>query len=615
MPENFLESLNPDQKKAVLYTDGPSIILAGAGSGKTRVLTYKVTYLICEKHIPADNILMVTFTNKAANEMRERIIKMMEQKGAIKSFKMPYAGTFHSLSAKILRHDGRSIGIPIDFIIYDEQDQKEAVKEAMIRAGIDDKQFKASSFAINIQQAKNELISAEKYPEFAYTYFQKKSAEVYREYQKILLENHALDFEDLLFYTVLLLRSNKKLADYYKDKFRYILVDEYQDTNHAQYQFTKILSEKWKNICVVGDASQSIYAWRGADFRNITNFQKDYPKCKIFHLEQNYRSTQIILDASFSVISKNTSHPILKLWTDKPSGSPVTVISATSEQYEANFVLQTIIQSKYQNQKLAFSDFAVLYRTNAQSRNMEEVFLHAGLPYILVGGVRFYARKEIKDVLSYLKLISNPLDKVSEKRMIKLGKKRFEEFKKFQKNYFDYPSHVKKVPTLDLLDNILQKTSYLDMYDKSDPEDQSRIENIKELRSVASEFPDLTVFLENVALVEQEHMPDRPLYFKEKTDAVTLMTLHAAKGLEFKTVFMIGMEEGLFPHSRSLLDRSEIEEERRLCYVGMTRAMDQLYLTHAKHRLYFGQRNSNQVSRFIEELPSELVNRTEYSPF
>lgn len=605
MPNDLLKHLNPVQQKAVITTSGPILILAGAGSGKTRVLTFKVAYLVLEKKISPENILMVTFTNKAAGEMKERISRLLTTNDQRLATSLPFAGTFHSLCAKILRREGKYLGISSNFVIYDEQDTKDVIKEIVTKLDLDKKKFNPGFIYNMISEAKNELISHMEYPQYVHGHFQQEVAKIYLQYQKILSNNNALDFDDLIFKTVELFRREKEALHRYQDKFHYILVDEYQDTNHAQYVLTKLLSGRWHNICVVGDASQSIYGWRGADYRNINNFQKDYKDVKIFHLEQNYRSHQNILDAAFAVISRNTSHPILKLRTDKLKTYPITVYQAQNEYKEAEFILNEIIKSRLQHTNSQLSNFAVLYRTNAQSRVVEETLLHGALPYVLVGGVRFYERKEIKDVLSYLRLLYNPKDKVAQKRAEKLGKKRLECFWEFQKEYEKNP-HKDSMTTLENMDTILKVTQYLDLYDPKIEEDFSRLENIRELRSVATQFSTLSQFLENVALVEQEYLPEHPQNGQKK-DAVTLMTLHAAKGLEFHTVFMIGMEEGLFPHSRALLEFNELEEERRLCYVGITRTMEKLYLTYAENRLYFGQRNSNPVSRFIAELPEYLL--------
>ncbi len=596
MSSILLNDLNESQQKAVTHTDGPILILAGAGSGKTRVLTYRVAYLIGEKHVPPHQILMVTFTNKAAGEMKERIRQLLSG-----SLDIPYAGTFHSLCAKILRIEGKHIGIPTGFLIYDDQDQTDAVKDIMKKLDISQKNFNPGAILHTISEAKNELLPPAEYSQYARGYFQETVARVYLAYQKLLRENEALDFDDLLMKTVQLFEANPEILGKYQEKYHYVLVDEYQDTNKAQYLLTKLLAGRYKNLCVVGDASQSIYRWRGADFRNITNFTNDFPNAAIFNLEQNYRSTQIILDAAFGVISKNTTHPILKLWTDKHGGEKITLYEARNEHDEATFLIQTILQSNR-----PFSDFAVLYRTNAQSRVIEEAFLHAGVPYTLVGGTRFYERKEIKDVLAYLRLIANPKDTVSYGRAEKIGKGRLEKFLEFAQEIKSDDKLI-SFTTLELLDTVVEKTHYLELYDANVEDEAYRLENIKELRSVATEFPNLTEFLETIALIEQEYTPKNVKKIEGKRDAVTLMTLHAAKGLEFPIVTIVGMEEGIFPHSRSLMEKEELEEERRLCYVGVTRAKEKLYLTYANRRLFFGTRTSNTISRFIADIPQHAL--------
>jgi len=527
---------------------------------------------VAQKIVPPENILLVTFTNKAAKEMKERIEKLLVTG-------QPWAGTFHSLCAKILRLENKK------FVIYDDNDSTDLIKEIMKKMDISPKNFNPNAVAATISGAKNQLINSLEYPQYARGFFQETVSQIYLSYQKSLLENEALDFDDLIMETVRLWRTSQETLEKYQDKWPYILVDEYQDTNLAQFELTKLLAKKYQNICVVGDFSQSIYSWRGADYKNLLNFKSQFSQTKTFNLEQNYRSTQRILDAAYGVISKNNSHPILKLWTDQKEGEKIFLYEARNEQDEAQFVLQNLSQS--------FSNFAVLYRTNAQSRVLEEAFLHQGIPYILVGGTRFYERKEVKDVLAYLRLIYNSKDTVSYKRIEKLGKGRLKKFEGIPKQVRD--------DTLNLLDKILEVTGYLELFDKENEEDLARLENIKELRSVAQEFPILEEFLENVALVEKESNK------RNDKNAVTLMTLHAAKGLEFPIVFMVGMEEGLFPHSRSLMDRLEMEEERRLCYVGITRAKQKLYLTYARRRLFFGTHSSNMVSRFISDIPEHLL--------
>lgn len=613
----LLDELNPIQQSAVKNTEGPTLVLAGAGSGKTRVLTFKVAYLIAEKKIPAENILVVTFTNKAANEMKTRIIDLIGQ-----STHQPLMGTFHSICAKILRKEGHLIGLSPGFSIYDESEALDAVKEAMATLNIATQKTSPSEVRHTISGAKNELISSFEYPSFARGYYQETVAKIYMEYQAILERNQALDFDDLLLMTIRLFQKSPETLNRYQMLFRYILIDEYQDTNAAQYQLIKMLAQRYRNLCVVGDASQAIYGFRGADFRNIVNFQRDYPEAKVFNLEQNYRSTQVILDAAHSVISQNKSHPILELWTDNKGGQKITIFQARTEVDEALFIVEQITKLA-----LPLSKFAILYRTNAQSRSLEEVFLKSGLPYRLFGGVQFYERKEIKDVLSYLKLLGNPKDSISEKRIEKIGKARAQKFYELRDVILEgakrpIESNSKEDPigpiesdlqddnlpqTLELLDKILAVTGYLEYLDDGTEQGKMRVENVKELRSVAEEFPDLTRFLENVALVQENQLPESKRGKEETKEAVNLMTIHASKGLEFPVIFLVGMEEGLFPHSRSMLNPEEMEEERRLAYVGITRAKENLYLTHTRSRLYFGSRSNNLPSRFLSSIPEKLI--------
>lgn len=597
MQDTLLKDLNLEQQKAVLATDGPTIILAGAGSGKTRVLTFKVLYLMSEKKVAPEEILMITFTNKAAKEMKERMAKMVHVSA------LPWIATFHSMCARILRRESKYLGFSERFVIFDSQDQMDAIKEAMNRANVSTRDFKPHSIHATISQAKNELITATEYLNFARGYFQETVAKIYPLYQAVLKENDALDFDDLILHTIKLFRENEKILQQYQSRFRYILIDEYQDTNRAQYTLSKLLAGRWKNICVVGDFSQSIYSWRGADYRNLMKFKDDFQGTQTFSLSQNYRSTQIILDGASAVISKNTSHPVLKLWTENPNGEEIEVYESGNEQEEADFIIRTVANMGFKN----LNKVAVLYRTNAQSRVIEEAFLHHGMPYILIGGTRFYERKEIKDILAYLRIISNPKDIVSYKRLEKIGKTRLKNFLEYQQ----LAAEIEDLKTIDYLDGVIKATKYLDMFDEKVEEDRARLENLKELRSVAIEFPDLPDFLENVALVEQEYKSEKgkDLPAGRQENAITMMTLHAAKGLEFPVVFMIGMEEGIFPHSRSLMDKSELEEERRLCYVGMTRAKEKLYMTYARRRLFFGQRMTGTVSRFVLELPEHVMSQ------
>jgi DNA helicase II / ATP-dependent DNA helicase PcrA len=591
---NLLKNLNKAQIEAVTSELGPLLVLAGAGSGKTRVLTYRAAWLIEQKLTEPESMLLLTFTNKAAAEMRERITTLTQDAPA-------FTGTFHSFCARLLRMEGRAIDIPINFLIYDEADKKDAIKEIMSDLNLENDKFNPGAVSAQISNAKNQMLTPLMYGEIAQGEFQEKVFKIYLEYEKFLKNSGALDFDDLLIKAVDLL-GQSSVYQKWQQKLEFILVDEWQDTNKIQYKLTKLLVGENKNITAVGDAAQSVYGWRGADFRNINNLIKDYPNIKVVNLEQNYRSTQNILNAANAVISKNKSHPILSLWTTADAGAKIKVFRANNELEEASFIdheIDNLITHGYE-----FHDIAVLYRTNAQSRVIEEALLHAGIPYTLVGGVRFYERKEIKDILAYLRLLANSKDRVSKNRIEKIGKRRAEKFYEFADNV----GSAEESTTLELLDAVVNKTNYLDKYNKENEEDMMRLENIKELRSVATQFPRLDEFLENVALVEAVQDESGKLNLTTKSEGkVTLMTMHAAKGLEFSCVFVVGMEEGLFPHSRSLFDIGQLEEERRLAYVGITRAKKILYLTYAGKRLYFGQRTSNPPSRFIVDIPEELL--------
>jgi DNA helicase II / ATP-dependent DNA helicase PcrA len=595
---HILDQLNPAQQEAVTYGAGPLMILAGAGSGKTRVLTHRAAWLISEKGIDPANILLLTFTNKAAGEMKERLIKLL---GDDKS-RIPFAGTFHSFCARVLRTNGHLIGIPIGYSIYDGQDQMDAVKEAIKKLDISSKEIKPGLVLNLISQAKNELISPSEYPQYARGKVQEQVARIYITYQKLLKDANALDFDDLLIRTLRLFQEHKEILQNYQKQYRWILIDEYQDTNRIQYLLTQALAKGNQNLTVVGDACQSIYSWRGADFRNLVNLKTDFPDLKVVNLEQNYRSTQVILEAANQVISKNTTHPILNLWTNHNGGEMITFFEARTEVDEAVFIANQIADQIRVNQMFDYSDFAVLYRTNAQSRVIEEALLRYGIPYRLFGGVQFYERKEIKDCLAYLRLIVNEKDQISYNRAEKVGKNRLNALIKFRD---DKGEPILAIPTLELLDLVLETTNYLALFDEDDQQDAARVENIKELRSVATNFPDLNQFLENVALVQMEYNQDK--LNENGRGAVNLMTIHAAKGTEFAYVFLTGMEEGLFPHSRALMDRNEMEEERRLCYVGITRAKNKLYITFSRRRLFFGQFSTNPASRFLEDIPTHLV--------
>lgn len=596
----ILANLNTSQLEAVTYEspkNAPLLILAGAGSGKTRVLTSRAAWFIEEKKVPSSNILLLTFTNKAASEMKVRIASLTADTPG-------FAGTFHSFCVRVLRIDGNVIGIDPNFVIFDESDIKEAIKETLDDLNLSTDSYNPSAISNEIGNAKNQMLTPLMYGEIAQGDWQETIFKIYNAYEKLLSEIHALDFDDLLNKSVKLFKENPEVLSKWQHKLTHILVDEWQDTNKIQYELTRLLVGKTGNFTAVGDASQSIYSWRGADFRNINNLIRDYPNIKVVNLEQNYRSTQIILDAANAVISKNSSHPILKLWTDNIRGTKIKIHSAKTGFDEASFVINETRELTREGKSL--SDIAILYRTNSQSRVMEEALLHTGIPYILIGGMKFYERKEIKDIISYLRLIANPKDRISEKRIIKVGKRRFDKFTEFKSTLED----LEKYTTLDLMDGVVKAIDYLTLFVKESEENLARLENIKELRSVATEFPNLTEFLENVALVEAVQELD-----KTAANKVTLMTLHAAKGLEFPVVFIVGMEEGIFPHSRSLFDMNQIEEERRLAYVGITRAKEKLYLTYAARRLYFGQNTSNPPSRFIVDIPENLIeaNSTEYN--
>ena len=607
---DLLENLNPAQKEAAKFHTGPAIVLSGPGSGKTRVITHRIAYLIKHYGVLAGNILSVTFTNKAANEMKERVRTIL---GPVS---IPTLGTFHAICARILREDGEFLGLPGHFVIFDDYDSLVAIKEAMKDLDIDPKQFAPRKILESISSAKNELLGATDYGKLANGFFQQEIVvKVYEQYETSLKKQNAVDFDDLLLKVIVLFEKHPTVLKKYQDRWHFILVDEYQDTNKAQYILTKMLGLKNRNVFIVGDASQAIYGWRGANFRNILNFSKDFPESKVFNLEQNYRSTKKILTAATTIISQNRSHPILNLWTQNPEGDPLVAYEAANEVDEASFVTRWINKLMGISNR-SFGSFAVLYRTNAQSRVIEEQLLREGIPYLLVGGVRFYERREIKDVISYLRLILNPADDVAFKRVanvpprgigavaLKNGGGKLEEFKSLLN---DIRKESADKTAIEIIDLVLEKTGYLEWLGDGSVEAAGRIENVKELRSVASEFPDLLDFLENVSLVEREYGPEKPSLSRQKKDAVTLMTAHAAKGLEFPIVFMIGMEEGLFPHSRSVADSGDLEEERRLCYVGITRAKEQLFFTYATKRLYFGQKSDGIPSRFLFEIPKELL--------
>jgi len=631
-----LKSLNPQQRRAVQKLNGPMLILAGAGSGKTKTLTHRIAYALSTTDFSPQNILAVTFTNKAAQEMRSRVAKLLGQ--ADRRTFMPFMGTFHRVCAQLLRLDGEHIGIPQDFIIFDQADSVSAMNRALRQDHVDVKKYAPRAIQSIISNNKNELLTPDEFSTMAQTPLMKIAARAWPEYQTLLAEASALDFDDLLVKTVELLARHKPLRDKWQAQFKLIMVDEYQDTNTAQYRLIKLLTGPDSNICVVGDDWQSIYSWRGADFRNILNFERDYPQAAIIKLEQNYRSTEAILKAAHQVIAKNTERSDKKLWTKDKGGSPVQVISTTDEIDEAESIIRAVKAGQAGGRR--YRDFAVLYRTNAQSRAIEEQFIRYGLPYRVVGGVRFYDRQEIKDILAYLRLAYQPDDTASFERVINvparglgavsvnrlnvwrgqsglslsqalaragqipgLTPKAIESFARFNQLIERLNQAAQKLPVAEFIDFAVKQADYLDYLNDGSIQGESRVENVRELVSVAKDYQsaDLSLFLEEVALISDVDSYDA------QADAVTLMTLHAAKGLEFPAVFIVGLEEGLFPHTRALFDPGEMEEERRLCYVGMTRAKQELYLIHASRRLLYGQVQHNPPSRFLSDISDTEV--------
>ena len=591
---NLLTRLNKEQLEATLHEQGPAVVLAGAGSGKTTVLTTRVAWLISEKNISPYSILVVTFTNKAAKEIKERIQKLT-------GHMLPWSGTFHSFCAKILRIDGTHIDLKPNFVIYDSSDQLSLIKQIYKNLNIDKDEFNIKATHSAISNAKNELLSHQDYGQIAHGAFQNHVARAYKVYQHELNKASAVDFDDLLSKTLKLLKTSVEIRKKYQKMFEYVLIDEYQDTNKVQYQLTKILSEPQNNIFVVGDFCQSIYAWRGADYKNMMQLKKSFPKIKEYRLEQNYRSSQTILDAATEVISQNTTHPILKLWTTKPAGGKIFCYEADSCKSEAKQVVKFIREHR---KEFDYGEFAILYRTNAQSREFEEALISGGIPYKLIGGTKFYERKEVKDLIAYLRFAENQNDVVSYERILKLGKKRFAKF-------IDWLTKTKK-QELDnqaasvTLKKILEVTSYIDKFKRETEENVTRKENIEELLNVSAQFENISQFLENIALIQDNQFADKG-EANENSYSVNLMSLHSAKGLEFEVVIMVGMEDGLLPHSRSLMDNEQMEEERRLCYVGITRAKSHLYFTHSRSRFQYGSNISAARSRFIQDIPDYLL--------
>ncbi|MBW3569263.1 UvrD-helicase domain-containing protein [Candidatus Parcubacteria bacterium] len=644
--EKLLEGLNPEQRRAVETTDGPLLILAGAGSGKTKTLTHRIAYLLATSKAGPFQILAVTFTNKAAREMRERLAGLLGHSADDRSF-VPYMGTFHSICVKLLRQDGSYANVPPNFIIFDQSDQLSAVRQICKVLRIDEKTFPSKQIAHLIGSAKNELLSPQDYAAIAASPLQEAAAKIFPHYEKALKEAGALDFNDLIAKTVKMLADNEEIKKKWQNQFQYVLIDEYQDTNAAQYKLINLLVNKNKNIAVVGDDWQSIYSWRGADFRNILKFEKDYPNACIIKLEQNYRSTKSILDAAHTIISKNKERSDKKLWTDERAGQPVQIVPVANERAEAEAIIQKV-QTSVGAGLNTYDDFAILYRTNAQSRSLEEAFLRYGVPYRVVGGVRFYDRKEIKDVIAYLRLIFQPEDQVSFERIANVpprsvGAKSLQNFlawktaqgwtlgralreadtcpgltPKAKKGLSDLNAVLddmrgvaESAPPYALLDSLIRRLDYINCLDDGTIQGESRAENVRELLSVAKQYQEqgLADFLEEVALVsDADSVNVKSGGDTAGSGTVTLMTLHSAKGLEFPVVFMVGMEESVFPHSRSQYDQQQMEEERRLCYVGMTRARRELYLLYSGSRLLYGGLQHNPPSRFLSEINASGVN-------
>lgn len=636
--QELIEGLNDKQKEAVLATDGPCLVIAGAGSGKTKVLTHKIAYLINEKNVRPWNILAITFTNKAANEMKERVEKIVGEVA-----KEMWIGTFHSICVRILRKYIDRLGFDHSFLIFDTSDQKTLIKECMKALNVDDKMFTDRSILSEISNGKNEMLEPKAYQvKYAGDYRREVIGRVYELYQKRLKENNAIDFDDIINYTIKILTENPDALDYYTDKFNYILVDEYQDTNKAQFTLVTILASKYGNITVVGDNDQGIYSFRGADITNILNFEKDFPGTKIVKLEQNYRCTGNILKAANAVIKHNENKYEKKLWTENEEGSLPIIHKADDEYDEGRYIVEEINRLR-REEYMKYSDFVVLYRMNSQSRAIEEILRREGIPYKIFGGLKFYERKEIKDIISYLRLIYNFSDNISLKRIINepkrgIGKTSIDNIQEISAqtglSMFDIIKHAEdyglnrvkansqefiqvieelrgKLDTLsisELIKETLDKTGYIKALElENTTEAETRIQNLEEFLTVAIEFEEeeaensLGDFLEGITLsTDLDEM-------NETDDQVTLMTLHSAKGLEFPVVFLVGMEEGIFPGNRSIGEPKELEEERRLFYVGITRAKQFLYLTCAKKRTIFGSTSYNLISRFIDEIPSDLL--------
>jgi DNA helicase-2/ATP-dependent DNA helicase PcrA len=638
-----IEKLNPEQKKAVESTENPLLIMAGAGSGKTRVLTHRIAYLIATRKAPPWSILAITFTNKAAREMQERVAKLVGP-----AARDIWVSTFHSMCVRILRKDIHRLGYTSNYNIYDSADQLTVIKLCLKELNIDAKRIEPKAVQATISGAKNELITPEQYEQKAGDYFQSIAAKVYKLYQKKLRNNNAMDFDDLIMKTIELFQKEQEVLDFYQSKFQYLHVDEYQDTNRAQYMLCKLLAGKYKRICVVGDSDQSIYKWRGADISNILNFERDYPNAETILLERNYRSTSNILKAANQVIGKNTGRKPKNLWTDAGDGEKITLFQASAEHEEGYFVAGEINKNvRYGGMR--FSDHAILYRTNAQSRVIEETLIKSDIPYQIVGGIRFYERKEIKDILAYLRLVSNPNDDISLNRIINVPKRGIGDTTmdklseaaaaegtnmysllgnlqglgiaaRTSQTLYEFRELIEKLHGMidylsvtELTEEVLTRSGYRDeLIREGTVEATTRLENIDEFLSVTQEFEKkneektLVAFLTDLALIADIDSMGSAEDEEAEKEAIVLMTMHSAKGLEFPAVFIVGMEEGVFPHSRAFTDEEEMEEERRLAYVGITRAEKRLYLTSARSRTLYGRTTMNMPSRFLEEIPFEL---------
>lgn len=655
---NILEGLNRQQKEAVETVAGSLLIIAGAGSGKTKTLTHRVAYLIQNAKVRPQNILAVTFTNKAAQEMRERIGKILGVVGDVRGMrgmynsKLPLIGTFHSICVRILRSEIEMLGYAKSFHILDDQDQQALMKRVMKELEIDTTQFHPKAFLGAISNAKNDLIEAQQFAQEANGYYEELVAKTFVKYQQELKTSNGLDFDDIILLTVKLFKKFPLVLEKYQHIFQYIMVDEYQDTNKAQYVLVNLLASKHRNLCVVGDDWQSIYKFRGADIKNILDFEKDYPEAKVIHLEQNYRSSQIILDAAYGVISKNINRKDKKLWTEKKEGHLITSYEAEDEKEEAEFIAREIMNAKGAKR---YAEYVVLYRTNAQSRMVEEVFLRRSIPYRIIGGIKFYQRKEIKDMVAYLRLIFNNSDIVSLERIVNepkrnlgkatldkwvkiarememnpiimgyrgdlgnqidsgLGKVKVDAIKQFCEFIVRMNEIRSRISLSDFIQKVFAESGYEAMLLKEGTEGEIRWENVRELISVAQKYDSeeandvedkLAAFLEEVALASDVDNVD------QNQDAVHLMTMHSAKGLEFPTVFIIGLEEGIMPHSRSQLSYEDMEEERRLMYVGLTRAKEKIYLLFTRQRTIFGSTQVNPPSRFLDDIPEDLIEKSE----